>query len=503
MQNDEYIYYGMVEQFLKFDFRLDPYLGATFYTQGILGAVFTYFFGIGFLPVLTLTLTVFGCFTLSLILKKFFSLTDRIAFLLGFLTFLNPLSLYSTWGFMSENYYAFFLLVSIYFYFSFVKSPSIKNFIIFNVLFILSYGVRQFGLAAPLAVVLDLLLKRKHRWAIIELFVFILTFSFHYTIFPRTPFMYDEVFNLNVLKDVDGLITRVYIFGIYVSVFIAPVILWFIYFSIRQNKKILLVFLFAPVLFYSLEKKFEPENVLFTVYTRSGVITNEIISPKFPYLGNIFTRKGFYEDNLPGDKYTFPGYFDLFNTFEIVGKSLFVLLLLFMVVNFKVLEKFTLFYAAILVFVLLISPRLFDRYLLPLIPLLTISIASTFTYFKNSSKKYLAVLLTVSVGFWIVLGYQFSMDFILVNKYIWNSANNLVKNLKIDKNKISVDNAWNQLYPNRSKDKIYFFTYSDFDRATNSNQYSLIDVYQIKFPCNFYKNPYIYTYHKSIYKPKD
>jgi len=46
MQNDDWVYYGMVENFMKLDFRLDPLSAPTFYTQGVLGTLFAWVFGL-------------------------------------------------------------------------------------------------------------------------------------------------------------------------------------------------------------------------------------------------------------------------------------------------------------------------------------------------------------------------------------------------------------------------------------------------------------------------
>src|SRR3989339_2111301 len=58
MQNDDWVYYGMVESFMKLDFRLDPLSAPTFYTQGVLGTLFAWLFGLESLPVLTLFISV-------------------------------------------------------------------------------------------------------------------------------------------------------------------------------------------------------------------------------------------------------------------------------------------------------------------------------------------------------------------------------------------------------------------------------------------------------------
>ncbi|EKD95605.1 MAG: glycosyl transferase family protein [uncultured bacterium] len=491
MQNDEYTHYRMVAQFLNFDFTLDPYLGSTFYTQGLLGMVFANLFGIGSMPVLTLLISIGAVWLLSIILYTFFEVKVLPSFLTGLFIFVNPLFLYSSWGFMSENYFIFFLAASLWSYYSFARKPTRRKFIITNLLFFLSYGVRQFGLFTPLAASLDLFYKRKYKWSFVQFAVFIFFVLFHFFVFPQTPQMYDGRLSLSNLNDVDGVVTRIYIFGIYISVFLAPFIVSFIYRTIRKNPKIFVMILLSVFLFWFFEKKFEPENIKFTLRTREGETNYEVVSPKFPYLENIFTRKGVFEDNLPGDKYIFPGYFDLFGVLELSGKWLFVLFLAFVFVNLKKIEKMTLFYSLIFIGILLISPRLFDRYLLPVVISGLIMIVSLM---KFSSERFSMTVLIFTLVFWLFLGYQFTADFMLVNRYIWSESQKISETENVPKNKISADHSWRQLYPNESRDRIYHFTYKAFDRAKEGSNYSLVSSFKIDYPFNFYKDSFVYLY---------
>src|SRR3990172_7860655 len=74
MQNDDWVYYGMVENFMKLDFRMDPLSAPTFYTQGVMGLLFARVFGLERLPVLTLIVSVLCFFFLFVILLKHFYL---------------------------------------------------------------------------------------------------------------------------------------------------------------------------------------------------------------------------------------------------------------------------------------------------------------------------------------------------------------------------------------------------------------------------------------------
>jgi hypothetical protein len=284
-------------------------------------------------------------------------------------------------------------------------------------------------------------------------------------------------------------LTIIFIVGIYLGVFLLPLLPAFLG---RKNSRLwkwLIIIPAAIFLLILLNKKFEPEEVRFTVRTREGETYQENISTEFPYLKNVFTRKGFYEDNLPGDKYNFPGYFDLFNFMELLGKIFSIALFVLALINIKKLEKFSLWYLLIFIGVLAVSPRIFDRYLLPLV---FTSILMFLPLMKLNKPAQLTIF--AAVIFWLFLGYQFTADMIAVNRYIWSEAENIHQSLGVSRNKISADHSWRQLYPAGSKDRIYHFTYINFGKAERSSNYELLGRYKISYPLNFYKNSYIFLY---------
>ena len=114
MQNDDWVHYKTVENFLRNDFRLFDMVGSTFYTQGFLGFIFSKIFGIANLPFLTLIISVGNFVVFTIILQKQFKISAFTSILLGLLMFLSPLYFYSSIGFMSENFVLFFLLLGKY-----------------------------------------------------------------------------------------------------------------------------------------------------------------------------------------------------------------------------------------------------------------------------------------------------------------------------------------------------------------------------------------------------
>ncbi len=93
--NDDWVHYKTVERFLTGDFSLHPYIGSTFYTQGILAYIFSNFFGINRLPVLTILISVLNIFIFHKILNLLSPEKNFLKTLATLLLVLNPLYLYS------------------------------------------------------------------------------------------------------------------------------------------------------------------------------------------------------------------------------------------------------------------------------------------------------------------------------------------------------------------------------------------------------------------------
>jgi len=140
MQNDDWVYYGMVENFMKLNFTLDPLSAPTFYTQGILGTLFAWIFGLESLPVLTLIISVLCFSVFYVILLRHFNLGQFESVLVSLIMFFNPLFIYSVWGFMTENYSLFFMLLAILFYLETVKTGGRKNILLYILFIFLAFS---------------------------------------------------------------------------------------------------------------------------------------------------------------------------------------------------------------------------------------------------------------------------------------------------------------------------------------------------------------------------
>ena len=140
-------------------------LPPTFYVQGLLGALFSAIFSATRLPVLTLAIAVSNAFVFGFILEEQFKLKVLDTLLLVSLLVVNPLFMYSIWGFMTEQYFLLFFLLSKYYVLKFERKNSKTHFIIANVTMILGFFVRQVSLVVPISVTLHFLITKRYRLA--------------------------------------------------------------------------------------------------------------------------------------------------------------------------------------------------------------------------------------------------------------------------------------------------------------------------------------------------
>ena len=109
MQNDDWVYYDNVDNFIKGNFLLSQLTAPTFYLQGLIAAAYSKIFGLDNLPRLTLIFSIGNFFIFAKILKKVGNLKFLNSTLISLIFFFNPLHFYSLLGFMTEIYFMFFL----------------------------------------------------------------------------------------------------------------------------------------------------------------------------------------------------------------------------------------------------------------------------------------------------------------------------------------------------------------------------------------------------------
>lgn len=475
MQNDDWVYYEMVGRFLKGDFTLHPHVAAAFYMQGLMATLFALVFGLSKLPILTFVISCLNFLIFSLILHRLLKKSFVMSLLGGLLFFANPFHIYSVWSFMTENYFIFFLLCSTYFIYSYVLCPKTKTFFLANIFIIFGYLVRQLSLIVSLGFALYLLLNKKYKQALLQFGILGIVLFIHYNFFPLTPAMYDGNLEFMNILNLQYLYTNVAACLIYVAAFTLPLIIL----VLIQSKYV---------------KKYYVLYGLFFIF--SLVVTFKLLNPKilawgeFPYFQNTVERKGFYPRDIEGTKYGFRFMYDLYSYWELIAKlgaCLLATYLFIKLLEFKLSPVYIFF--ATYMGILIVTPDMYDRYLLPLITLALLFL------FENLSvsRKVTFVLLVPFLAFILFYSYQFSMDFVIVNNYIWSKSKELVS-IGVPENQIYAGYSWRRTYGVVAT-PTYKFSYDSLQtRPENAYCWVLADKKEIEYPLNMFIKPSIYLY---------
>ena len=327
---------------------------------------------------------------------------------LSLLMFLNPFHIYSIWGFMTENYFLLFLLLSFHFFLSSSTNKKGnkgegKN-VVFAIFFaLLAFFIRQFGL------------------------ILFASYFFYELLFPKTDIMLSRSISPAPLFDFNHMYKNIFMYFVYFAVFIFPIVVLCFVEKLKKIKgKILTAELVVPlvltVLFFSilgpmsLMKKRGSEKNL-------GLVEYKLSRWEFPYMENTFERSGFFPDNISGGKkYKTYGSSDLFNIWGIVGVVGASILISLFLLDIKRHLKNPSFVVFIFYFgMILILPVFYDRYLLHIFPFLLFTLAPLVVKVKKS--LYLLLPYVIFLGY---LGYAFSADFVKVNRYVWEKSESLV-----------------------------------------------------------------------------
>lgn len=474
-QNDDWVYYKMVQNFLSGDFRLDPISAPTFYAQGVLGMIFAFLFGINHLPVLSLFIAVINFFIFVIlvhkILKDFF-----MSVLAGLMLFVNPLYIYSIWGFMTEQYFLFFTTMALYFIYKYtLLEGSKKDFILANLFILISFFVRQLAFVTSLAFGIYLLFKKQWKSGFIQLGLFVLLYLFYYLVFPKTAEMFEKPLEIKNLLELSYTYSLIYAILLYICAFCFPLMLFLA--KPSTNKFYYLGFLILVVVgYFFLNKYFDPHKLAWG---------------EFYYLDNVLERKGFFPRGIDGTKYFFRGIYDLYRHWDTLSKIFASFLLTYLILKPKKLFNVFFVFIAVYICVMVLTQKVYDRYLLILVEvsiLFLVSISDKVHYLKKC-------LLISFIAFLAFYSYQFSMDFILLNSYVWSKGNEISKVSKITKNDIMGTNSWKLLNPNPKHDYKYIFTFDSYiTKPELKCCWTLVENKQIEFPLSFFIEPRIYLY---------
>ena len=476
LHNDDAFYYLLINKFLGGDFTLEPTTAPSFYTVGILGMTFASIFGLGNLPVLTLFVSISSLFIFSLILVEYFRLRIFDAILLSLLLFVNPLFIFTSIGFMTDNYFLLFMLLSFYFLLKVEmwKRVDLINLTVGNIFIIVAYFARQIGLVTSIAFAVYFWLKKKYKLAIVQTIIFILLAVYHFKFFPKTGEMLETKFIYSNLTYFRHIFTTTYAMLIHITAYLIPLFIILLSRKIKRDFKLIMLLLVSvPLIIYLGSLYFNPLGW---------------IGERFYYLKYTVSRSGFYKEAFSSDSYKSSFYYHeaIYLVWDVVSKILLIssVIVLFIRSRYEKIFNVFLIYFAGYILLMNISVKLYDRYLIPLIPIVIFMLLKEMKLkFKFAERAVLSVFILV-LGFY---SYNYATEYIFINNYAWVRAEEISQMEKISPDQISVTPAWRHLYGERDP-RIYKFGYS----CGEDGVYDVYEVKEIKHPLNFWENSIFY-----------
>lgn len=477
-QNDEWVYYPNVQQLLNGNFHLNPLTAPTFYSTGILAAGFSLLFGLEKLPVLTLAVSV-GCgYLLYLLLHNRAGQNQADSLILAGLFMANPLFVFTSWGFMTDNYFLFFLLLALFFLSDetlLTDNLSAKaklNLVLGNFFAVCAYFTRQLGMLMPLALALWFLGNKKYKRALIEFGFFILIAVYHFFLFPKSSESLETKFVLTNLTHIRYGFSLGLAVLTYVSLFSLPLLLPKIILTEIKNRKVIAVLLTSIyVLIFAL------------VYSKSTGWVGE----KLFYLKYTVQRDGFFTENLHGHKIGIDGADLFYQALDFLAKILGIGLLSYILIfnKFKRILNPSLILLILYTASLFLTVKVYDRYLIPIFPLFIIAVVNVLTIKRKLLIAFTALL--------FVYSYNFSADYILTNNYVWNKSAELSNKYNVNRYTITATDAWRYIYP--GKNPSYKFTYDNPSMQDYATNWNLVETYKIDYPFKLLDNK-IYLYNR-------
>ena len=457
--------------------------------------LFSFIFGTAHLPILTLLAGCFSFFVFSLILVEFLNIKTPWAILLGLLSFLNPLNVYELWGFMTNHFFMSFFLLSLYFLLKYQKSSRRLHLFFYVIFGFCALLVRQVILVLPLSTAvyyfLEALRTRNFKTdllkSVFHFVLFVVFYAIYSFVIPLTPRIKEVPLQLHHLSEFDYSYSLIFGTLIVLTACLLPLVINIFEFSkifsnfsdIKKGfKRVMLVLIFLALTYLSyiaLNHFFKPESISWG---------------EFPYFENVVERTGFYPRGVHGTKYYFAGSYDLWKYWGLVSNFIAVTTLLY-ILSFKLKNNIFGVFIAVYLFLMLVTETYYDRYIAVIIPITILYLISISEGIRIHTKVFL-VLFLLFLGF---LSYQFSADFILVNKYIWNRSLELVEKEGVDPRFIQGANAWKLVNRNYEREYLYNFSYDSSEvNEDYRNRYSLVETKEISYPLNIFVEPKIYLY---------
>ena len=483
MQNDDWAYYQNIFRFLDGNFFLIPKTAPTFYSVGIIAAIWSLIFTTGSLPILTLIISIGNFYIFARIISLKFHFSKLTTFLASLILYTNFFHSYSSIGFMTENYLVFFLLLSIFYFEKSEKSSNLKYLYLSNIFSFLTFLVKQSGIIFLCATTVYFFLNKDFKKIKIQLIFLASQVFFYLFLFPKTSEMNKKNFLIDNFNEPNYIYSLIYGILIYLAFFTFPLIFSSVISTVSSNyknlKNLILFLVISSVLYFVLNHFFKPEYLAWQ---------------EFPYFQNIFERTGFLPRTVGGTKYQFKYNFIYYFYSALVSKisvSVFISVLIF---KFKkILNVYSISITGFVVLMLFVSP-FFDRYLLYVIPL---SILFLLDFYEDILIS--KVILILFVLYQLYFSYFLTRDFIQTHNYIWKKSQDLV-NLEILGNPsaffdMQSTGAWTNTYGRNRNNPKYIFTYDSPSKNPEMlENYKVLEIKKVDFNGNLFINPEVYLY---------
>ncbi len=496
---DDFYYLIQTKAFITGDLTRSALIGPTIVAQMFLGVSWSQVFGLSYLSlrVLSIIISIF-CILLAGGISNKLDLKGNIKTLFLLLFTFNPYFYSCSLNFMSENYFLFFILSSIYYFLAFIKEPTNKNLFLSSLLGGLSIMVRQYGFVLLVAYLLFYIFKRRKKVNFKELLLITLPFLVLGTtaiLWPKYSSYVEPKSTSTLLffasyKDITSKLLSIDIW-IYVAYFLIP--FTFSYLN-KLNKRYLILILILAI------------PLAYLVYSR-GVFN----------IGNLFYLEGLQARLRPNLRTS------LFNNVifklllsYLISVSLYVFIdgLLNYVINIfykrknvttaisSLFDRF-LFISIISLgfyFIVVITEAYFDRYFINFF-LFTTLLGALFLSGSNIKVSTLSMLACILM---CVITYFITYDYHSENKLKWNMAKSLTENYRIDRYDIFIDQIYASTIQMEEKNN-----YKGFDpvRPQNYKPICFIQEYSKQNEENILYKLIIYVQNKSFtheyFKQKD
>lgn len=442
--SDDFFYLTQVKAFSMGVFIKSALIDPTFILQAFIGLIWGKVFGITYvsLRVLTVIFSILCIVGVDKILS-FFNVRKSIKTLSLVLVAFIPQFYACSLTFMSENYFLSFILFSLYNFLLFTKTNKNKYLLIASILGGLSMMIRQYGVVlfiTYLSVYIMTSLSSKLRKLDIKK---ILTISIPFIILGGLGIFWPKYFNFEHTKSED--------FSAYLASF-EDIVSRILSINLIPYIGYLLLPFTIPA-FIKVKKKIVIPILLVSIFLSFFIYKNNVFS-----IGNLFYLEGLHARLVPTIRE------NLFNNVPFKMFISYLVSLSFITLVYYLVRELIKFYRSLdvkkvvrlipnlenssylLLFIsligfyliVMITDRVFDRYLLNFFVILVILVSIYADKYKFNPGKlsFLMILLISIITFFLVF------DYYRLNKLKWNLADRLSTEIGVDRYKIFIDNVY-------------------------------------------------------------